>query len=149
MFRLSVLLSSLCLVVTATAEEVVDAKALAGLEGAAGWPVVDVRELADRSREPIPGALEFGPELDVSGPVLVVASEDSIAQLTAVAIESRLRSAVAYAVSGGIDTLRSMRPDLLRLLDDSNMPGTFTIPSDTCQQGEPLHTFSDQDKKGE
>lgn len=146
MLRLMVLLSSLWLATVATAEEVVDAKGLAALEGAAGWPVVDVRELADRSREPIPGALEFGPELDVSGPVLVVASEDSIAQLTAVAIESRLSSVVAYVVSGGIDTLRSIRPDLLQSFGGSNMPGTFTIPSDTCQPGKPLHTFTEEKK---
>ncbi len=146
MFRLIVLLSSLWLTAAATAEEVVDAKALAGLEGAAGWPVVDVRELADRSREAIPGALEFGPELDVSGPVLVVASEDSIAQLTAVAIESRLSSVVAYAVSGGIDALRSIRPDLLQSFGGNNMPGTFTIPRDTCQPGKPLHTFTEEKK---
>lgn len=146
MLRLIVLLSSLWLATVVTAEEVVDAKALAALDGAAGWPVVDVRELADRSREPIPGALEFGPELKVTGPVLVVASEDSIAQLTAVAIESQLRSAMAYVVSGGIDTLRLIRPELLQSLGDSNMPGTFNIPRDTCQPGKPLHTFSEEKK---
>jgi len=146
MLRLMVLLSSLWLVGVAAAEEVVDAEALAKLEGAAGWPVVDVRELAERSREPIPGALEFGPELEVSGPVLVVASEESIARLTAVAIESRLRSAQAYVVAGGIETLRTIRPDLLPSVGDSNMPGTFTIPSDTCQPGPALHTFSEEKK---
>lgn len=146
MFRVIVLLFSLCLAATALAETVVDAEALAGLEGAAEWPVVDVRELAERSREPIPGALEFGPELNVSGPVLVIASEDSIARLSAVAIESRLRSAEAYAVTGGIDTLRTIRSDLLSPLGGGNMPGTFTIPSDTCQPGEPLHTFSEEKK---
>lgn len=145
MFRLIVLLSSLWLAAAAAAEEVVDAASLAALEGAAGWPVVDARELAERSREPIPGALEFGSELDVTGPVLVIASEDSIARLTAVAIESRLRSAQAYAVLGGLDTLRTIRPELLPALE-GNMPGTFNIPSDTCQPGEPLHTFSEEKK---
>jgi rhodanese-related sulfurtransferase len=146
MLRLVAGLFSLCLAAATVAEEVVDAAALARLEGAAGWPVVDVRDLSERSREPIPGALEFGPELSVAGPVLVVASEESIAQLTAVAIESRLPSAEAYAVSGGVDTLRAIRSDLLPSPDGSNMPGTFTIPSDTCQVGEPLHTFSDENK---
>lgn len=145
MFRLMLLLFTMSLVGAVAAVEVVDAESLARLEGAAGWPVVDVRELAERSREPIPGALELGPELQVTGPVLVIASEDSIAQLTAVAIESRLRGAQAYAVSGGIDTLRRIRPDLLPTLEGS-MPGTFTIPSDTCQPGEPLHTFSEEKK---
>lgn len=146
MLRLMALLASLWLAGAAAAEEVVGAEALAKLEGAAGWPVVDVRDLAERSREPIPGALEFGPELEVSGPVLVVASEESIARLTAVAIESRLRSAEAYVVAGGIETLRTIRPDLLPSMGDSNMPGTFTIPSDTCQPGPALHTFSEEKK---
>jgi rhodanese-related sulfurtransferase len=146
-FRLIVLLlSSIWLAAAAVAEEVVDAASLAKLEGAAGWPVVDVRDLSERSRAPIPGALEFGPGLNVSGPVLVLASEESIAQLTAVAIESRLPSAQAYAVSGGIDTLRTIRSDLLPSLGDSNMPGTFTIPSDTCQPGPALHTFTEEKK---
>jgi rhodanese-related sulfurtransferase len=146
MFRLMLLLASMWLVASAAAEEVVDAASLARLEGAAGWPVVDVRELADRSREPIPGALDFGPELDVTGPVLVIASEDSIAQLTAVAVESRLRNAQAYAVMGGIETLRTIRPDLLPSMGNGNMPRSFTIPSDTCQPGNPLHTFSEEKK---
>lgn len=145
MFRLIVLLLSLWLAAAAAAEEVVDAASLATLEGASGWPVVDERELSERSREPIPGALEFGPELDVTGPVLVIASEDSIARLTAVAIESRLRNVQAYAISGGIDTLRRIRTDLLPAIE-GNMPGTFNIPSDTCQPGEPLHTFSEEKK---
>lgn len=146
MYRLMLLLCTMFVAAAACAETVVDAEALSKLEGAAGWPVVDVRDLAERSREPIPGALEFGPELNLSGPVLVIASEDSIAQLTAVAIESRLRSAQAYAVAGGIETLRTIRSDLLPSVGGSNMPGTFTIPSDTCQPGEPLHTFSEEKK---
>jgi rhodanese-related sulfurtransferase len=146
MFRLMLLLSSMWLCTIAVAEEVVDAASLAKLEGAAGWPVVDIRELSERSREPIPGALEFGPELNVSGPVLVLASADSIAQLTAVAIESRLPRAQAYAISGGIDTLRVIRPDLLPAMGGGNMPGTFTIPSDTCQPGPALHTFTEEKK---
>lgn len=136
----------LIFVSSAAAETLVDAEALAKLEGAAQWPVVDMRELDERSREPIPGALEFGPELNVSGPVLVVASEDSIAQLTAAAIESRLPGAKAYVVSGGIETLRAVRPELLPPPGSSNMPGTFTIPSDTCQPGSPLHTFTEEKK---
>lgn len=144
MFRMMTPLFLLCFTASALAETVVDAGALAQLDGAAAWPVVDVRDLSDRSRKPIPGALEFGPELDVAGPVLVVAGEDQVAQLTAVAIEARLRGAEAFAVAGGLESLQTIRPDLLRDSGGGNMPGTFTIPSDTCQPGEPLHTYSDE-----
>ncbi|MCW8827947.1 MAG: hypothetical protein OQK94_02700 [Gammaproteobacteria bacterium] len=146
MLRAILLLMSLLFSTGAAAEEVVDAEALAALEGAGHWPVVDVRDLADQSRVPIPGALEFGPELALSGPVLVVGSENSIARLTAVALESRFDGVQAYAVEGGIDTLRTIRTELLPSLGGDSMPGTFTIPSDTCQPGPALHTFSDEER---
>lgn len=146
MRTLALLLLSMLLCIGAVAEEVVDAESLVTLEGAAQWPVVDVRDLADQSRAPIPGALEFGPELVLDGPVLVVGSEDSIARLTAVALESRIDKVQAYAVAGGIDTLRTIRSDLLPSIGSGSMPETFTIPSDTCQPGVPLHTFSDEER---
>lgn len=144
MRKLLMLMLAPCLSGVAVAEEVVDAERLASLEGAESWPVVDVRDLVDRSRVAIPGALEFDAQLSLSGPVLVVGSEDSMARLSAVALESRFEGVDAYAVAGGIDSLRAIRSDLPQAPQAGAMPGTFTIPSDTCQAGEPLHTFSDE-----
>lgn len=145
MFRVTAL--ALALASAVQAETVVDAEGLQALEGAAYWAVVDVRALSDRSSDPIPNALEFAPDLDVSGPVLVLASDDEVARATAKAIESRLRTVEAYAVAGGMATLRTIRPDLLPSILEGNMPGTFTIPHNTCQTGKPLHTFSDANDK--
>lgn len=142
MFRLMAL--ALTLVSAVQAETVVDVEGLQALKGAAYWPVVDVRALSERSSDPIPNALEFGPDLDVSGRVLVVASDDEDARATARAIESRLRTVEAYVVAGGLPTLRTIRADLLPSILDGNMPGTFTIPHNTCQTGKPLHTFSSE-----
>lgn len=142
MFRLtlSLLVFFAC---NAVAETLVDGVELSKLEGAAEWPVVDARELAERSRAPIPGALDESTQLELSGSILVIASSDDEAQISAVAIERRHPGVKAYAVLGGIESLKRIRQDLLQTLDDDNMPSTYNIPSDTCEQGEPLQTFGD------
>jgi rhodanese-related sulfurtransferase len=139
MYRLILLLFT-CLVGTAYGETLVDAVELARLEGAEQWPVVDVREIAERSGAPIPGAFEESAEF--TGPILVIASSDDEAQISAVAIEKRFPGVKAYAVLGGVESLKRIRQDLRQTLGDDNMPSTYNIPSDTCQPGEPLQTFS-------
>lgn len=128
-------------------ETLLEANALQKMEGAKNWPVVDIRELSDRSQSPIPGALEFGPELSLEGKALLVASDITTALLVARSIESRTRTAEVFVLVGGFETLRTIRPELSPSIGDFIMPGTFTIPSDTCKQGEPLHTFSDEEEK--
>lgn len=142
MFRLTLLLLA-CMGCNAVAETLVDGAELVKLEGAAAWPVVDVRELAERSRSPIPGAFDDGAELELSGSVLIIGSSDDEAQISAVTIEKNFPGVKAYAVLGGIESLKLIRQDLLQTLGDDNMPSTYNIPSDTCQQGEPLQTFGD------
>lgn len=145
MYRLVLLLLA-CLSGNANAETLVDADELVKLKGVAQWPVMDVRELTERSRAPIPGALEESTELELSGPILVIASSDDEVQISAVAIEKRLPGVKAYAVLGGVESLQRIRQDLLQTLGDDNMPSTYNIPSDTCQPGEPLQTFSEDNK---
>ncbi len=129
----------------AVAETLVDGEALKNLDGAAHWTVVDARELSERSLEPIPGAIDYGPRLQVEGRILVIASDDSLAARVARSIESRLPTVEAFAVSGGIQTLRVIRPKLLSDLDGGGMPSTFTIPRDTCQPGAPLQVYADDE----
>jgi len=131
----------------AYAEALVDANALKKIEGVENWPVVDVRELSERSQSPIPGALDFDPELNVEGKVLVVASDNATGLLVARAIESRLRTAEVFIVDGGLKTLRTILTELRPSTDEFVLPGTFTIPSDTCEPGKPLHIFSDEEEK--
>lgn len=129
---------------TLFAETLVDAEALKQLEDVASWPIVDVRELSERSMAPIPGALEFDSELSVEGKVLLVASDNTIASMVAQAIEEKLKDVEVFVVDGGLETLKVIHPELRSL---SGMPGTFNIPTDTCEPGNPLHTFSDEDEK--
>lgn len=139
----------LCLIgpgVSAHAVELVDADGLAGLEGANEWPVVDARDLFDQSRNPIPGAIAYERGITLSGPVLVVASDPRNAREAAEELEGRLEGVEAHAVLGGTEDLRRIRSDLSpETVGNTNMPSSYTIPSDTCQPGPALHTFSDQD----
>ncbi len=142
MFRLTLVLF-VFLGCNAVAETLVGGAELVKLKDAAAWPVVDARELADRSRAPVPGALDERTELELSGSILVIASSDDEAQTSAVALERRYPGVKAYAVLGGIESLKLIRQDLLQTLGDDNMPSTYNIPSDTCETGEPLQTFGD------
>jgi hypothetical protein len=134
-----VLFSSLAC--NAFAETLIDAEGLVKLKGAAQWPVVDVRELSERSRAPIPGSFDESAALELTGPILVIASSDDEVQISAVDLERRLAGVKAYAVLGGVESLKRIRQDLLQSQGDENMPSTYNIPSDTCQPGEPLQTF--------
>ncbi len=135
------------LTTTLFAETVVDAAALSQMKDAANWPVVDVRELSERSMSPIPGSLDFDSELSVEGKILVIASDHVRALLVARAIEEQLTGVEAFVVDGGLQTLQTLRSELRSLSGESGMPGTFNIPTDTCEPGNPLHTFSDEDEK--
>lgn len=128
-------------------ETLMEADTLKKIKGVENWPVIDVRELSDRSQSPIPGALEFGFDLAVEGNVLVVASTNNSASLVAKAIEARIPTAKVYVIIGGFETLRTIRPELEPSKDNFIMPGTFVIPSDTCKQGNPLQIYSDEKAK--
>jgi hypothetical protein len=131
----------------AEAETLVDAQALATLEGAAAWPLVDARDLAERSQSPIPGALDPDQAPATAGGVLVIGTDTAGARRVAREIEARLPGSKVVVVDGGVDALRGLRPELANLpsaLGITGMPGTFTIPKDTCQPGKPVHTFTDQ-----
>lgn len=131
----------------APAETLLDTQAIASAQGIAAWPLVDGRDLAERSRQPIPGALDPGAAVALSGPVLVIGSDPESARRAALELEQRLPGLTAYVPAGGLDDLRSVRPELGSLAPQEAagaMPGTFTIPRDTCQPGQPAHVFTDQ-----
>lgn len=132
---------------TASADTLLDAQALGATQGIATWPLVDARELSERSRQPIPGALDSGAELTLSGPVLIIGSDPESARRIAQELETRLPGLTAYVPAGGIDDLRALRPELGGMAPSGElgaMPGTFTIPRDTCQPGQPAHVFTDE-----
>jgi len=137
----------------AGAETLVDAQGLAAMEGLATWPIVDARDLSERSQQPIPGTLEFGPEFEVpakllvSGKLLVIGPDTATARRVAKQIEGRIPGITALVPEGGLEMLRGVRPDLGGMSSSVGgrwVPSTFTIPRDTCQPGTPAHVFSDQ-----
>ena len=128
------------------AETLVNADALENLDGAEDWPVVDVRELSEQSQLAIPGSLDFSPELSVELMVLLVASDNATGILVAQKIESKFPGIEVIVLDGGYETLRTIWPELRPSKDGFSLPGTFTIPSDTCESGDPLHTFSEEEE---
>lgn len=132
---------------TTAADTLLDAQALATTQGIATWPLVDARELSERSRQPIPGALDPGSGLTLSGPVLILGSDPESARRVARELEQRIPGLTAYVPAGGVEDLRALRPELGGVAPAGElgaMPGTFTIPRDTCQPGQPAHVFTDE-----
>jgi hypothetical protein len=126
----------------ANGEMLADASLLEAM-AAADWPVVDGRDLAERSQQAIAGALPFDAELRLDAAhVLVLAEDDAAARVLARVVEARFPGTTAVAVAGGAPTLRGVRRAAAAAFVDG-MPRNFTIPSDTCQPGEPLHIFTD------
>ena len=128
------------------AETLLNADALKNMKGVKNWPIVDVRELYEQSQSPIPGSLDFSPELSVEGKILLVASDNAAGILVAKEIESKFRSTEVFVLDGGLETLRTIRPELRPSTDGFSLPGTFTIPSDTCESADPLQTFTDEEE---
>lgn len=128
------------------AETLLNAEALKSIKGVKNWPIVDVRELSEQSQSPIPGSLDFSPALSVKGKVLLVASDNAAGILLAKKIESKLPSTEVFVLDGGFETLRTIWPELRPSTGGFSLPGTFTIPSDTCESGDPLQIFTDEEK---
>lgn len=127
----------------AGAETLADADMLLTVQGVVDMPLVDARDLSERSLNPIPGSLDYSAELLVVGKVLLLAPDEAVAVDIAQAIESRLPNVHIFIIAGGLETLRMVRPDLLPKPGLYNMPKTFTIPSNTCESGPALHVFGD------
>lgn len=101
--------------------------------------VVDARSASARKRQPIPFAIEYRDTFSVEAgdTAVVVADKDEAAWI--LARKLALRSAGdAIAVKGGYATWKALR---LPAALDNLTPTHFTIPSDTCQQGNALQEY--------
>lgn len=101
--------------------------------------VIDARSEGLRKQAPIPFAVVHreGLSINQTSFAIVVADYD----LKALEVARQLVTPEGkdiYAVKGGYATWQQIKEGRTPL---SGTPKRFTIPSDTCEQGEPLHEF--------
>lgn len=106
--------------------------------------VIDARGEGRRKQQPIPFAVIYkeGVNPRPGGFALVVGDNDQQAQEVAQLVSKKSGQDV-FAVKGGYPTLKQVQsggkasaaePEIL-------MPQSFTIPSNTCEQGQALHEY--------
>lgn len=101
--------------------------------------VIDARSEGLRKQAPIPFAVihREGLSIKQTSFAIVVADYD----LKAMEVARQLVTPEGkniYALKGGYATWQQIKKGITPL---SGTPKRFTIPSDTCEQGEPLHEF--------
>lgn len=105
--------------------------------------VIDARSPSLVKQQPIASADLYRADMTVKrGLVVVIAVSDRRALQIARALSKRSGQDI-YAVKGGVETWKQVLKDTAKPSAgaESIMPPSFVIPSDTCQQGTPLHEF--------
>ena len=104
--------------------------------------LIDARNEATRKQSPIPFAVNYREGLAISplGFAVVIADTDQRALAVARALAAPSNGRI-YAVEGGYGTWAKIQPGAAGTAPKSSMPKSFTIPSNTCEQGKPLHEF--------
>lgn len=109
--------------------------------------VIDGRSAASRKRQPLADALVYRPDIRIkltataTAAVVVIADRDRDAMQIGEALARKHPGKQIIAVTGGIKTWRDASQAVL-LAAGINLPGdgsmSFVIPSNTCEQGQPL-----------
>lgn len=101
--------------------------------------VIDARSEGPRRQNPIPFAVVHREGMAVTGNsfAIVIADNDPRALDVAKALAT-LNAGKIYAVKGGFATWQQT---VGGAAGGTSMPKRFTIPSNTCEQGKPLHEF--------
>lgn len=104
--------------------------------------LIDARSEPMRKKSPIPFAVNYREGLAISplGFAMVIADTDHRALTVARALAAPGNGRI-YAVEGGYDTWAKIQPGAASAAPKSSMPKSFTIPSNTCEQGKPLHEY--------
>lgn len=106
--------------------------------------VIDAREEGRRKQQPIPFAVIYkeSVKLKPGGFAVVVGDNDQQALEAAQAIAKRSGQDV-FAVKGGYATLKQVQSGGREppAGPETIMPQNFTIPSNTCEQGQALHEY--------
>lgn len=101
--------------------------------------VIDARSLGPRKQNPIPFAIPHRDGMTITATTfaVVIADDDrramDVARSLAVLNKGRI-----FAVKGGFAAWQQL---LGGGAGGTTMPKRFTIPSNTCEQGKPLHEF--------
>ena len=101
--------------------------------------VIDARSEGPRKQNPISFAIPFRDGMTITATTFAVVIADNdrraldVARGLAVLNKGRI-----FAVKGGIATWRKVTGSGT---GGTTMPKVFTIPSNTCEQGKPLHEF--------
>ncbi len=109
------------------------------LKGAQPCCVIDARSEGPRKQNPIPFAVPYRDGLMIAGTsfAVVIADNDTRAMDAARGL-ALLNKGRIFAVKGGFGAWREA---LGGGAGGTTMPKGFTIPSNTCEQGKPLHEF--------
>ena len=109
------------------------------LKGGKPCCVIDARSEGPRKQNPIPFAIIHREGMVVSGNsfAIVIADNDPRALDVAKGLAA-LNAGKIYAVKGGF---AAWRQTAAGGAGGTSMPKGFTIPSNTCEQGKPLHEF--------
>lgn len=101
--------------------------------------VIDARSEGPRKQNPIPFAVVYREGLAVAGNsfAIVIADNDPRALDVAKGLAT-LNAGKIYAVKGGF---AAWQQTAAGGAGGTSMPKGFTIPSNTCEQGKPLHEF--------
>ena len=101
--------------------------------------VIDARSEGPRRQNPIPFAVIHREGLTISATTfaIVIADNDQRALDVARAL-AVLNKGKIYAVKGGF---AAWQQTVAGGAGGTSMPKSFTIPSNTCEQGKPLHEF--------
>lgn len=105
--------------------------------------VIDARSEGRRKQQPIPFAVAYkeGVQPRSGGFALVVGNNDQHALEVAQRISNKSGQPV-FAVKGGYPTLKQVQSGRSSPAEpETLMPPSFTIPSNTCEQGQALQEF--------
>lgn len=101
--------------------------------------VIDARSEGPRKQNPVPFAVIYRDGMPVAGNsfAIVIADNDQRALDVAKGL-AVLNAGKIYAVKGGFG---AWQQTVAGGVGGTSMPKGFTIPSNTCEQGKPLHEF--------
>lgn len=106
--------------------------------------VIDARSDANQKSDPLPDALRYRTDLNITptAAVVVVADRDADAKSISEALSQKHAGKDIYAVKGGASAWRSVLK-AVSSVSSSQAPGapggiSFVIPRNTCENGAPL-----------
>jgi rhodanese-related sulfurtransferase len=133
---LSVLMPS----VHAAGAFLVDKARLGGLLKLPGCQLIDVRGEGRRAQQPIPLAQPYKAGMEIKAGTVIVVGDSEQQAVEAARVLAQRAGRDVFAFGGGYAAWREAQQEGGRA-PETVMPQTFTIPSNTCEQGAPLQEY--------